>query len=141
MSLEPQWKKAKHSFVVQGDADIEMEGCPGIVSQVVTNLVMNSLVHAYEPGERGSLVFQVKQQQGRIAIEYSDDGKGIAPEVQQKMFDPFFTTARDRGGSGLGLNIVHNIVTQSLQGTLQCKSTLGEGTTFILNLPQTLAVE
>ena len=137
ISLEPQWKKFKHHLMVEGDREIAMEGCPGVLSQVVTNLVMNSIVHAYEPGERGHLVLQVQQQSGdRICVSYSDDGRGIAPDLQDKIFDPFFTTARDRGGSGLGLNIVHNIVTQSLQGTLRCKSVVGQGTTFVLDLPQ-----
>ncbi|MEL7477047.1 MAG: HAMP domain-containing sensor histidine kinase, partial [Cyanobacteria bacterium J06555_12] len=136
VSLEPQWKKAKHHLLVDGDRDIVMEGCPGVLSQVVTNLVMNSIVHAYDPGERGHLVLHVTQVGDRIHVSYSDDGRGIAAELQEKVFDPFFTTARDRGGSGLGLNIVHNIVTQSLQGTLRCKSVLGQGTTFVLDLPQ-----
>ena len=135
-SLEPQWKKAKHHLMVEGDPDIVMEGCPGVLSQVVTNLVMNSIVHAYGPSERGHLLLQVMQIGDRIRLSYTDDGCGILPEIQEKIFDPFFTTARDRGGSGLGLNIVHNIVTQSLQGTLKCESVAGQGTTFTLDLPQ-----
>ena len=103
MSLEPQWKKAKHQLTVEGDEAIEMEGCPGIFSQVVTNLIMNSIVHAYEPQERGHLALHVRQAGERVAIEYSDDGKGMSQKVQEKMFDPFFTTARDRGGEWLGI--------------------------------------
>ncbi|MGK7910600.1 MAG: sensor histidine kinase [Synechococcus sp.] len=136
VSLEPQWKKAKHHLIVEGDRDIVMEGCPGVLSQVVTNLVMNSIVHAYDPGQRGHLMLQVARECDRIHLSYSDDGRGMTPDLQERIFDPFFTTARDRGGSGLGLNIVHNIVTQSLQGNLRCKSVLGQGTTFVLDLPQ-----
>ena len=138
VSLEPQWKKAKHTLTVEGNPTIQMEGCPGILSQVVTNLVMNSIVHGYAPRERGHLSFRVTEARERVVIEYSDDGKGMSSEVQEKMFEPFFTTARERGGSGLGLNIVHNIVTQSLQGNLSCESAIGQGTKFTLDLPRKL---
>lgn len=140
-NLEPKLKQTCHTVTVTGDASLKTISYPGALSQIVTNFVMNSLLHAYEPGEAGHLKFEVTQQCDRIVIEYSDDGCGIPAEHQLKIFEPFFTTARDQGGSGLGLHIVHNLVTQTLAGTLRCQSDVALGTRFILNLPLTLASE
>ncbi len=135
ISLDPHLKKTEHKVTVDGDISLRMISYPGALSQIVTNLVINSTMHAYQPGEQGQLRFSLAQQGDQVTLEYSDDGCGIPASSQSKIFEPFFTTARDRGGSGLGLHIVHNIVTQNLQGTIQCESDAGEGTTFILNLP------
>jgi signal transduction histidine kinase len=96
---------------------------------------MNSLIHAYEPGESGQLVFDWQQDGERLSLEYSDDGKGIPPENISKIFEPFFTTKRGQGGSGLGLHILYNLVTQKLRGEVECKSQVGVGTKFIIKLP------
>lgn len=140
-NLDPKLKQASHTVTVSGNASLKTISYPGALSQVVTNLVMNSLLHAYEPGTAGQLRFEVAQRQNRLILEYADDGCGIPLKYQQKIFEPFFTTGRDRGGSGLGLHIVHNLVTQTLRGTLQCQSVVTEGTRFILNLPLELAEE
>lgn len=137
-NLEPKLKQTSHTVTVSGDAALKTISYPGALSQVVTNLVMNSLLHAYQPGEAGQLRFDLTQQPDRLILEYTDDGCGIPAEDQPKIFEPFFTTGRDRGGSGLGLHIVHNLVTQTLRGTLQCQSIVAEGTRFILNLPLNL---
>ncbi|MEL6462266.1 MAG: ATP-binding protein [Cyanobacteria bacterium J06621_15] len=112
-----------------------METYPGALAQIVTNLVINSLNHAYQPGEKGQLHFQITQNKDKITIEYSDDGCGIPPENLTQIFEPFFTTARKQGGTGLGLNIVFNLVTQKIQGTIDVKSELNLGTIFIIALP------
>jgi signal transduction histidine kinase len=96
---------------------------------------MNSVRHAYSKGEAGNLRFELKLDSGRLMVKYSDDGCGIPPENREKIFEPFFTTARAKGGTGLGLHIVFNLVTQKLQGTIDVQSEVGVGTTFILNLP------
>ncbi|MEO0374514.1 MAG: hybrid sensor histidine kinase/response regulator [Cyanobacteria bacterium P01_A01_bin.17] len=140
-SLEPHLKATKHQTTVDGDISLKMVSYPGALSQIVTNLVINSTRHAYGPGERGHLSFSLHQQGEQVILEYADDGCGISESHQAKIFEPFFTTARERGGSGLGLHIVHNIVTQNLQGTIQCESTLGSGSKFILNLPLQVADE
>ncbi len=134
-SLEPHLKQTEHQITVSGDISLKMVSYPGALSQIVTNLVMNSTIHAYQPGEHGNLGFAVTRQDDRVIVEYTDDGCGISASNQEKIFEPFFTTARDRGGSGLGLHIVHNIVTQNLLGTIRCESNIGLGTKFILNLP------
>ncbi|MEH2403352.1 MAG: ATP-binding protein [Nostoc sp.] len=105
------------------------------MAQILTNLVMNSLNHAYQPHESGQLRIEVKQQGNRVVIQYSGDSCGIPPENLNKIFEPFFTTARQQGGSGLGLHIVYNLVTQKLQGTIDVNSAVEKGTLFIVTLP------
>ncbi len=135
LSLRPKLKKSKHQVEVKGDDSITLDSHPGAFSQIVTNLVMNSLVHAYQEDSQGHLRFDMVRHQERLIIEYSDDGCGIPPENLSKIFEPFFTTARSRGGSGLGMHIVYNLVTQKLKGTIRCESEVGIGTKFIINLP------
>ncbi len=138
ISLKPQLKKTSHTLTLEGDDTIEVESYPGAFSQIVTNLVMNSLIHGYQPGKSGSLHFAIEQQKDRVEIEYRDDGQGINQENLAKIFEPFFTTARNRGGSGLGLHLVYNLVTQKLQGTVQVQSKEGSGTIFKISLPSLL---
>jgi signal transduction histidine kinase len=135
LSLRPKYKRTPHSITVNGDEEIVIESYPGAFSQVVANLVLNSIVHAYGEGEAGQLRFDLTRQEGGVLIEYSDDGRGIPPENLPKIFDPFFTTARGQGGSGLGLHIVYNLVTQKLKGTIQCDSQIGVGTKFRIKVP------
>ncbi|WP_445247626.1 trifunctional serine/threonine-protein kinase/ATP-binding protein/sensor histidine kinase [Microcoleus sp. OTE_8_concoct_300] len=135
IQLKPTLRNSTHSIEIKGDTKIAIDSYPGALSQVVTNLLMNSLIHAYEPGESGQLVFDWQQDGDRLSFEYSDDGKGIPPENLSKIFEPFFTTKRGQGGSGLGLHIVYNLVTQKLLGEVECKSKVGVGTKFIIKLP------
>jgi len=132
-SLGPQL--SRYTVEIKGEEAIQLESYPGAFSQVITNLVMNSLTHAYQTGETGHLSFEYKQNQSQAIMTYSDDGCGIQPEHVDKIFDPFFTTARHQGGTGLGLHIVYNLVTQKLGGTIRCESQVGKGTTFTLRLP------
>ena len=132
-SLGPQL--SRYTVEIRGEEAIQFHSYPGAFSQVITNLVMNSLTHAYQTGETGHLYFEYKQNQTHAIMTYSDDGCGIAPEHLLKIFDPFFTTARHQGGTGLGLHIVYNLVTQKLGGTISCDSQVGQGTTFTLRLP------
>ena len=125
----------RHRVEIWGDDALTLNIYPGALSQIVTNLVMNSLTHAYSPEDSGVLVFNLTQAGEQVLIEYSDDGKGIPQENLSKIFDPFFTTNRGKGGTGLGLYIVYNLVTQKLSGMIECKSQVGVGTKFIINLP------
>ena len=135
VSLSPQFKPMLHQMAIQGDETILMHSYPGALAQVVTNLVNNSLIHAYQPGERGQLGFDVTQQNDRIIIGYYDRGCGMPESVLGKIFEPFFTTAREKGGTGLGLHITYNLVTQKLQGTIDVQSEIGQGTQFTITLP------
>lgn len=135
ISLRPKLRTTHHQVEIKGDEAIALNTYPGALSQIITNLVMNSLTHAYSPEDAGHLVFDFKQQGEQIILAYSDDGKGIPQENLSKIFDPFFTTKRGQGGSGLGLHIVYNLVTQKLNGTIEVESQVGIGTKFIIKLP------
>ncbi|MEH1832276.1 MAG: HAMP domain-containing sensor histidine kinase [Nostoc sp.] len=134
-SLTPKLKQASHTLTVTGDETVTINSYPGALAQIFTNLVMNSLTHAYQLHESGQLRIQVRQEGECIVIQYSDDGCGIPLENLNKIFEPFFTTARQQGGSGLGLHIVYNLVTQKLQGTIHVHSEVEKGTLFRVTLP------
>ncbi|MBN3898660.1 MAG: AAA family ATPase [Nostoc sp. NOS(2021)] len=136
-SLNPKLKEASHTLTVTGDETVKIDSYPGALAQIVTNLVMNSLTHAYQLHESGQLHIEVKREGERIVIQYSDDGCGIPQQNLNKIFEPFFTTARQKGGSGLGLHIVYNLVTQKLQGKIDVYSEVEKGTLFTVTLPLT----
>ena len=136
LSLDPQLKQTPHTLTVEGDETLTIESYPGVLAQIVTNLVTNSLTHAYPSSEAGQLRFDIGREGDKVKIEYKDNGCGIEEENLGKIFEPFFTTARHRGGTGLGLHIVYNLVTQKLQGIIDVRSKINEGTLFIVTLPQ-----
>jgi predicted ATPase/signal transduction histidine kinase/tRNA A-37 threonylcarbamoyl transferase component Bud32 len=139
--LRPKLKTTHHQVEIKGDDALFLNTYPGALSQIITNLVMNSLTHAYSLEDTGNLVFDFKLEGEQIVLVYSDDGKGIPQENLSKIFDPFFTTKRGQGGTGLGLHIVYNLVTQKLNGTIECESQVGVGTKFIIKLPGQLKHE
>jgi len=135
ISLQPQLKRTKHEIHIEGERNLVVETVPGPVSQIITNLIMNSLLHAYDDQEAGQIHINVSHDENNAHLSYKDDGKGMAPETVAKVFEPFFTTKRGSGGSGLGMHILYNQVTQNLCGSVECISTLGEGTTFNIIFP------
>ncbi len=138
LSLKPALKKSMLKIELDCPEKIIMNSYAGAISQLLTNFIMNSLHHAYEPNQRGVLSIHVLHtDEDWIQLVYSDDGKGIPVELQAKVFDPFFTTRRGSGGSGLGLHIVYNIVYQTLKGSLTLQST-ENGTTFTVQFPRSL---
>ena len=138
LSLRPHLKKSHIAIHVNCPSALTMDSLPGAFSQVLTNLLMNALLHAFEPGQAGQVSISVVAEAAHIRLTFHDDGKGIPESLHARVFEPFFTTRRAQGGSGLGLHIVHSIVTQSLKGTLALDSRPGQGTTFILQLPRSL---
>ena len=135
LSLRPMLKKTCHEVAVAGDKDLVLHSYPGAFSQILTNLITNSLLHAYDEGQAGRLEISFRREESDLYLLFRDNGKGIAAENIEQIFHPFFTTNRERGGSGLGLHIVHNIVSQRLHGTITCQSEVGKGTTFTMKLP------
>jgi PAS domain S-box-containing protein len=134
--LMPTFKKSGIRVSHQIPHGIVMASYPGPFGQVLINLVNNGLIHAFEGIENGEIVITAEPiGADAVAIAVRDNGIGIAPENMGKIYDPFFTTKLGRGGSGLGLNIVYNIVYGLLGGRIDVKSALGEGTSFILTLP------
>ena len=112
-----------------------MDSYPGPLGQVVTNFVNNALLHAFEGRLAGTVIIRASPtNEEEVRMTVSDDGNGIPEADQRRIFDPFFTTKLGRGGSGLGLNIVYNIVTTVLGGKVSVDSR-GAGTTFTLRMP------
>lgn len=100
---------------------------------------MNSIKHGFEDLERSKqIIVHFTEKDDKVILIYSDNGKGIPQEYLSKIFDPFFTTKRNSGGSGLGLHIVFNIITQKLKGTVECTSETDKYTQFTLTLPKTI---
>ena len=159
LSLRAKLKKTKVQVHIHCAEDLQIETYPGALSQVISNLVLNSLVHAYEPGQPGHIDIDIDRHSDTlvnlypyqpvkpspdrpparrelIVIRYRDDGRGIPSEHMDKLFEPFFTTRRNSGGSGLGLNIVYNIVTQKLGGEIECRSEPGSGAEFTIRFAE-----
>jgi len=134
-TLGPEIKKTKHNIEIQGDSELNIESYPGTLSQIMTNLIINSIKHAYKKDETGRIVINTGTNNSQVIIKFSDDGKGMTAETSSQIFDPFFTTRRDLGGSGLGLFILYNLVTQTLGGKVSCTSVIGTGTTFTISFP------
>jgi two-component system, NtrC family, sensor kinase len=134
-SLKSKLEHAKLTCVIEGDETFSMNSYPGVLSQILTNLMTNSMTHAYPDNRAGQLSFHLLKQEQHVILHYADDGCGIPPEHLNKIFDPFFTTARNRGGIGLGMYIVYNLVTQKLHGTIHCQSQVDAGTQFTISLP------
>ncbi len=136
VSLGPRLRQAGHRMTVACPPGTIMDSYPGALSQVLTNLVMNSIIHAYDDGMSGQLTIVVERPRAdTVRIVYHDDGKGIAEEYRGRVFDPFFTTRRGTGGSGLGLHIVYNLVTGPLRGSVAVTGRAGQGAEFVLTLP------
>lgn len=139
LSLHPSLKKTAIKINLDCPDNLLINGYPGALSQILTNFIMNSLLHAYEPKQEGVLEIKVRVvEDGYIELVYKDDGRGIPVDIQSKIFDPFFTTMRGNGGSGLGLHIVYNIVNKTLRGSLQLISEPGQGVCFIVRFARNL---
>ncbi|KPA09907.1 membrane protein containing ATP-binding region, ATPase-like domain protein [Candidatus Magnetomorum sp. HK-1] len=138
ISLRPRYKRTDHKITVDCPEDLELNSYPGVFMQVITNLVMNSLIHGFEDIEEGHISIEIVPREDKVMIIYSDDGKGMNDQQLSKIFDPFYTTKRGQGGTGLGMHIVFNLVTQSLSGEIECDSSPGEGTVFSISIPRNL---
>lgn len=136
LSLHPRIKKSRVEIDISCPDDLTMDTFPGALYQIVVNLIMNSLVHAFDEGAPGHIQIEVQRLDEMVSIEYRDDGKGMPEDTRKRVFEPFFTTRRGSGGSGLGLHIVYNLATQVLRGTVACESEPGRGTSFRLLIPR-----
>jgi signal transduction histidine kinase len=131
-------KRYEHAIDVEIPSGIFMDGYPGPLGQVITNLINNALLHAFDGKRGGSMLLSARPGiNGHILIMFSDNGVGIRDENLSRIFEPFFTTKMGQGGSGLGLSIIYNIVTSIFGGQISVQSEVGRGTTFTLDLPLT----
>jgi signal transduction histidine kinase len=139
LSLQPKLKGRPVEVAVDCPPDLAMESFPGAVSQIVTNMVVNSLVHGFERDQRGRITIAARLEGEQVVFEYADDGAGMDADTLAKLFDPFFTTKRGSGGSGLGGHILYNLVTAALKGTLRAESSPGQGLRYHLRFPRKVA--
>ena len=135
-SLHNAFRTTPIQIQVTCASGLRVFGPVGALIQVLTNLLQNSRAHGFADGTRpGNIFVCAALYDDRVQIDYRDDGAGMSAETQEHMFEPFFTTRRSSGGSGLGLYICYNLVTQALRGTIRCNSAVGEGVRFIIDYP------
>jgi signal transduction histidine kinase len=131
-----QLKRASCEVVVDVPADLLFDSYPGSLSQVISNLIGNALLHGFDGRSSGMLTVSARREGGDVVLlQFKDNGIGMNDVVLHKIFDPFFTTKMGQGGSGLGMNIVYNIVTGVLKGTIRVESVPAGGTSVLLVLP------
>ncbi|MCB1413675.1 MAG: HAMP domain-containing histidine kinase [Xanthobacteraceae bacterium] len=139
-SLRPVLKKAPIEISVDVPADLFIDGYPGSYGQILTNLFLNAANHAFPAGQPGTITITARPaRDDTVEIVFADNGTGMTPDVQRQAFDPFFTTRRNDGGTGLGLHIVYNLVTQQLNGQMMLDSEPGQGTTFRIVMPRVIS--
>jgi signal transduction histidine kinase len=137
-SLRPVLKRAPIELTVDVPEGLVIDGYPGFYGQILTNLFLNAVNHAFGDGRSGTISISARARgHDHVEINFADNGAGMTPDVQRQAFDPFFTTRRNEGGTGLGLHIVYNLVTRQLGGHMMLESRLGQGTTFRIIMPRT----
>jgi signal transduction histidine kinase len=135
-SVRSRLLKSQSSLAIEVPSDIIMDSFPGPYGQVLTNLIFNAITHGFTDGPSGHILVKARRVgMEQVEITFSDDGSGVPEDVQRHVFDPFFTTKRAQGSIGLGLYIVHNLVTQQLGGRITLVSAPGKGTTICMTLP------
>lgn len=135
-SLRPGLRRAQIELATDVPEFIQLDSFPGAYGQVITNLVLNAVTHAFGDEPAGTIRIEARRSgAAHVEITFIDSGSGMSEEVQRRAFDPFFTTRRNQGGTGLGLHIVYNIVTRRLGGRISLNSSPGRGTTFRILLP------
>ncbi len=138
LSLRPTLSKRNIALIIDCPEGIEMNSYPGPWGQVLTNLTLNAVNHAFSPDVDGAIEIAIRRADAdHVEASFADNGQGMTDDVKRRAFDPFFTTARGRGGTGLGLHIVHNIVTNRLGGRITIASDAGRGVRFRMVLPTT----
>ncbi len=135
LSLRPNLKKTQHQVVVSCPSELVLDSKPGPINQILINLIMNSLIHAFDNIEQGEINIAVVVAQNNCQLVYTDNGAGVPESIKRRIFDPFVTTKRGEGGSGLGLHLVYNLVTQALNGKIQLESSLGQGIRIQIDFP------
>lgn len=132
-TLKHEYKRSDHKINMSCH-DVMIYSHPGVFSQIMTNLIMNSLTHGFENTNDGLIEIAIDLKK-ELTLIYKDNGRGIEKEELPHIFDPYYTTRRDDGGTGLGLNIVYRLVTDKLKGHIVCQSKHGEGVIFTITIP------
>jgi len=142
LSLRPRLRRTRVTVTTDIAADLLVDSYPGAFAQVLSNLIINALVHAYDEGQTGRITLTAREEPGGwVAMRYADDGKGIPKDIRDRVFEPFFTTKRGAGASGLGLSICANIMTATMEGSIALDGAEGRGTRFVLRFPMRVVGE
>lgn len=134
VSLRPQIKRTPHTIHIDCPPGIVMHSYPGAIMQIIANLVMNSLIHGFADGRAGEIFILVEDAGENVVLSYRDTGVGLNREQRERIYDPFYTTRRGSSGTGLGMNIVYNLITQTLKGSVILDSSPGNGVFFVITL-------
>lgn len=135
-SLSPRLKKSHHKITIDCPENVSLSIPAGAISQIFTNLILNSIIHGFEQMQEGLIQIKVTDNHDWVSILYSDNGKGMLTTQLEKIFDPFFTTKREQGGSGLGTHIVYNLVQRTLNGNIEAYSEPGQGLGYTISFPK-----
>jgi signal transduction histidine kinase len=135
-SVTPRFGTTRPIFELFVDEDLNLRSDPKQLHQVFTNLFINAWIHGFEQSAGGKITVRAGKKEGKTWIEVQDNGKGMRQNQKQKAFNPFYTTRRGAGGTGLGLHIVYNIVVSSLKGQIELESEEGKGSLFKISLPE-----
>ena len=135
LTLAPKIKDTPFTFTLKCSSELNVISKPGPINQVLINLIMNSMIHGFSHQEDCQITIDVMLLSGQLNIHYQDNGAGVDEAIKHKIFDPFTTTKRGNGGSGLGLHLVYNLITQALGGQIQVDSEIGKGVTFNITFP------
>ena len=136
MSMRPKLKKVNHLINVNCADNLVVESKAGPINQIMINLIMNSIIHGFEDVNKGQIDITIESvDDTKVSIEFKDNGKGIPEHLRKRIFDPFVTTKRGQGGSGLGMHLVYNLVTQALNGSISIISEEGKGVQFRILFP------
>lgn len=134
VTLRPQTKQTQVNIRVDVDDDLSIASFPGAYYHIISNMIVNSLRHAF-PDKQGTIQISIHREQDKLHLHYEDDGEGMDEATKNRIFDPFFTTKRGDGGTGLGMYMTYNIVTQRLGGSITVVSEIGKGTQFDIVVP------
>ncbi len=134
-SLMPAFRKTAHKVEIDCDPALDIVSRPDALHQIAVNLLMNSLTHAFDDGRIGEIRIVMTADAGMLKMRYQDNGCGMPADVARRVFEPFFTTKRNAGGTGLGMHIVYNLVTQALAGRIEIDTAPGAGVRIDIGFP------
>lgn len=134
-SLHLEFRKNPHRVELNCPEGIVFNSRPGALAQIITNFVVNAMRHAFDEYDNGLVAIDVTVSDGMMLLKCTDNGRGMPVDIVEHIYEPFFTTKRESGGSGLGMYVVYNLVTNSLNGSIDCESEPGKGTCFSICVP------
>ncbi len=134
-SLNPETGKYPHLITVKSEGDWHITTYPMVWEHIISNLLTNALRHAYDAEQQGTIQLYAEKDDTSVTLIFNDDGKSMSEETKQYIYEPFFATTRGKGGSGLGMHVVFNAITQKLGGTITCTSSGTNGTAFCITVP------